>query len=419
MLDLYLNRSPLLHRAMLGFLCTFLMAGVVSQACAQTYTILYSFTGKLDGNGPYAPLLRNSAGDLFGTTTQGGQWGAGVLFKVSSGKETVLANFSNSPAIGATPTGQIARDSAGNFFGTSNLGGSSQSGAIYKVYKTGGEMVLFSFHQYVGQEPWGGVTIDSVGNLYGTAAYGGLTSSSTCTDPCGVVFEFASGGTYKVLHRFNGGQDGKDPQSSLLRDSAGNLYGTTLQGGGCALISQGCGTVFKVSATGIEKTLHRFAGSPDGAGPFGGLIRDSEGNFYGTTTSGGTGTTCTYGCGTVFKMDASGNVTILHSFQGGPDDGALPSGPLVRDADGNLYGVTDLGGSSSKNCSALNFGYGCGTVFKLEPNGNETILHAFVGSPTDGAGPVWGLIRDSTGTLYGVTGGGGPNDAGTVFKITP
>jgi uncharacterized repeat protein (TIGR03803 family) len=393
------------------------IATIALPSYAQTYTILYSFTGKADGSDPTSPLLRNSAGDLFGTTAQGGQWGAGVLFKFSSsGKETVLASFSNAPVSGTPPTGQIARDSTGNFYGTTQLGGSSASGSLYTVNKTGGETVLFSFHQYVGQLPVGGVTIDSAGNVYGTTGSGGSTSTDTCS--CGVVFEFTSGGTYKVLHRFKGGLDGKYPASGLLRDSLGNLYGATAQGGGCALSSLGCGTVFKVSATGVEKILHRFAGGTDGLGP-GDLIRDSNGNFYGTTAEGGTGTTCTYGCGTVFRMDASGNVTILHSFQGGPDDGTLPSGPLVRDADGNLYGVTALGGSSSKTCSALNFGYGCGTVFKLEPSGNETILHAFAGSPTDGAGPLWGLIRDSSGNLYGVTQGGGPNDAGTIFKITP
>jgi uncharacterized repeat protein (TIGR03803 family) len=396
------------------------VAGIVSRSQAQTYSILYSFTGNADGSGPYSPLLRNSTGDIFGATADGGEWGAGALFKLSSsGKETVLANFSNSPVSGGTPTGNIARDSAGNFYGTTNLGGASQAGSIYKVNKTGGETVLFSFHQYVGQQPIGGLSIDSSANLYGTTTDGGRSSTSPCSDPCGVVFEFTSAGVYTVLHRFDGGQDGKDPQSILLRDSLGNLYGTTLQGGGCALFAQGCGTIFKVGTNGVEKILHPFQGAPDGAGPFGGLIRDPKGNFYGTTTSGGSAASCTYGCGTVFKMDASGNVTILHSFQGGPDDGALPSGPLVLDAGGNLYGVTELGGSSSRNCSALNYGFGCGAVFKLEPNGNETILHAFAGSPSDGSGPLWGLIRDSTGNLYGITEGGGPNDAGTIFKIAP
>jgi uncharacterized repeat protein (TIGR03803 family) len=397
------------YRILAGVLCAVSLAGIALPACAQTYTILYSFTGKLDGSGPDAPLLHNSAGDLFGTTTQGGQGSGGVLFKLSSsGKETVLADLGVSQ-------GQIARDSAGNFYGTTIGGEGRDVGTIYKVYKTGGESTLFSFHQYVGQEPRAGLTIDSVGDLYGTTTQGGATSTNTCS--CGVVFEFTSAGAYKVLHRFKGGLDGKYPVSDLLRDSAGNLYGTTGQGGGCAVSSLGCGTVFKVSSTGVEKILHRFAGGTDGSGP-GDLIRDSNGNFYGTTAEGGTGTDCTYGCGTVFKMDASGKVTILYSFQGGPGDGAVPFGPLARDAEGNVYGVTIWGGDSS-NCSALRVGYGCGTVFKLDSSGHETILHTFAGFPTDGAEPNWGLIRDSNSNLYGVTVRGGPNDAGTVFKIRP
>jgi uncharacterized repeat protein (TIGR03803 family) len=200
------------------------VAGIVSRSQAQTYSILYSFTGNADGSGPYSPLLRNSTGDIFGATADGGEWGAGALFKLSSsGKETVLANFSNSPVSGGTPTGNIARDSAGNFYGTTNLGGASQAGSIYKVNKTGGETVLFSFHQYVGQQPIGGLSIDSSANLYGTTTDGGRSSTSPCSDPCGVVFEFTSAGVYTVLHRFDGGQDGKDPQSILLRDSLGNL----------------------------------------------------------------------------------------------------------------------------------------------------------------------------------------------------
>jgi uncharacterized repeat protein (TIGR03803 family) len=381
------------------------MTQVAAQmAQAQTYTVLYSFTGKADGSGPDSPLLRNSIGDLFGTTA------SGVLFKITGGRETSLA------AIGGGPEGQVSRDGEGNFYGTTNLGGSSNSGSIYTAYKTGGETVLFGFHQYVGQMPVGGVTIDSAGNLYGTTGSGGAATTGTCA--CGVVFEFARGGAYKVLHRFEGAQDGQDPASSLLRDSLGNLFGTTAEGGGCLLLSQGCGTVFKVSVTGVETVLHRFAGSPDGLGPLGGLIRDSAGNFYGTTTSGGTGAACTDGCGTVFAMSASGEMTILYNFQGGPGDGAVPVGRLVRDAAGNLYGVTTWGGNSP-SCSTVGIGSGCGTVFKVDGSGHETILHTFEAYPSDGALPAWGLISDSNGNLYGVTQRGGANDDGTIFKIAP
>jgi uncharacterized repeat protein (TIGR03803 family) len=379
----------------LSFILVCLIAARPAQA--QTYTILYALSNKPSGGGGSSPLLLNAQGDIFGTTH------GGVLFKLSnSGQETNLAT------VGTAPMGQIARDSAGNFYGTTNVGGSSGSGSIFEVFKAGGGTTLFSFHNFVGQLPVGGVTVDSAGMIFGTTSVGGGTS--TCSD-CGVVFEFSSAGVYSVLHRFTGGQDGKRPQSSLLWDSLGNLYGTTAQGGGSAVCADGCGTLFRMSPTGAEKTLYRFGGAPDGAGPSGGLIRDHAGNFYGTTAGGGTSTSCTGGCGTLFKIDPAGNETVLYSFQGGTD-GVGPTGPLALDDEGNLYGVTAAGGNAS--CF-------CGTAFKLDPSGVETILHVFTGYPTDGTEPIGGLIRDSAGNLYGATvqGGNGSSNSGIVFKITP
>lgn len=279
-------------------------------AQAQSYTILYSFAGKPDGANPWAPLLRDSAGDLFGTTSAGGDLGSGygVFFKLKSdGTETILHTFDLKD--GKSPVGQVVRDSAGNFYGTTEQGGASFTGTIYKMDKTGALTTLFTLHPYVGTFPVGGVAIDSAGNLYGTnAAGGGSQSGPTAYD--GDAFELNSTGAYTVLHHFiESTTDGAGPYSSLLRDSLGNLYGTAYIGGNyhCA---GGCGVVFKVSATGVEKVMHRFTGKPnDGWFPLGGLIRDHAGNFYGATRFGGTADQ-----GTVFKIDTTGKETVFTVF---------------------------------------------------------------------------------------------------------
>lgn len=378
------------------------LLGMAQPAQAQTVTLLWSFGGKTDGGNPSAPLIRNSQGDLLGTTTTGGKKGFGTFFKVSNREGTVLHTFLRTD--GQAPMGKIVRDAAGNFYGTTEMGGASLGGTIYKMDKTGALTTLFSFHQYVGTHPAGGVVMDSAGNLYGTNGAGGGTNG-TGTSWDGDVFELSNTGVYTVLHRFiEGTTDGAAPDSDLLRDSLGNLYGTTAIGGNYHCTS-GCGTVFKISATGVEKVLHRFAGVPnDGAYPEAGLIRDHAGNFYGTTTIGGTAN-----LGTVFKIDTSGNETVLYSFQGGESDGAQPTGNLVMDSDGTLYGTTTAGGNTT--CAAS----GCGVVFRLDSSGVESLVYVFGG--IDGATPRAGLTLGSDGNLYGTTFYGGAVNAGTVFEI--
>jgi uncharacterized repeat protein (TIGR03803 family) len=208
--------------------------------------------------------------------------------------------------------------------------------------------------------------------------------------------------TFTVLFSFNGG-DGASPQAGLIMDAQGNLYGTTWAGG------VGWGTVFKLDPSGKETVLHSFTDNfSDGASPFGSVIMDAAGNLYGTTYVGGG-----HGYGTVFKLEPSGTETVLHSFTDGAD-GSLPSGNLIMDADGNLYGVADYGGNSS--CSNVGHPSGCGTVFKLAPSGTLTVLYSFTGG-SDGADPSGGLIMDATGNLYGTTWGGGAYGYGTVFKL--
>jgi uncharacterized repeat protein (TIGR03803 family) len=219
---------------------------------------------------------------------------------------------------------------------------------------------------------------------------------------------------YSVVHAFIGGAEGANPDAGVIGDAAGNLYGTTWRAGNLAcFFEDGCGTVFRVDASGKLLTLHTFAGPPmDGARPSGPLTRDAAGNLYGTTASGGNGGDPA-GYGTVFKIDAAGNETVLHHFTGG-EGGFEPRGGVLRDSHGNLYGVTRSGGHVCR------FSIGCGTVFRLEPDGTFTTLHRFAAGGTEGSEPQTGLISDAEGNLYGTTysgGAGGGRGAGTVFRI--
>jgi uncharacterized repeat protein (TIGR03803 family) len=206
--------------------------------------------------------------------------------------------------------------------------------------------------------------------------------------------------TFTLLHSFSG-KDGADPYAGLVMDSHGNLYGTTELGGASTICSHGCGTVFKLDTSGTLTVLHSFSAS-DGLEPFAGLVRDSDGNLYGTTVFGGS-----LDYGTVFKLNSSGGgFAVLHNFPAGPNDGVTPFAGLVRD-DGNLYGTTVSGGFS-----------GIGTVFKLNSSGSDfAVLHSFAGGANDGQNPNAGLVRDSYGNLYGTTVFGGSSTYGTVFKL--
>jgi len=251
---------------------------------------------------------------------------------------------------------------------------------------------------------------DAEGNLYGTTGDGGANDCyfNGQEAGCGTVFKLDAAGAESVLYSFAGGADGETPQAGLVRDNEGNLYGTTIWGGTGYCSGQfGCGTVFKLDSAGHETLLYSFAGQPDAANPTAGLLLDKAGNSYGTTLFGGA-----YDRGAVFKVTATGDETVLYSFGAGDSDGEFPRGALVRDGSGNLYGTTGNGGT-----------YGLGTIFELDTTGTETVLYSFKGVP-DGDGPVSNLILDSDGNLYGTTNNGGigkcnvPNDGcGTVFEL--
>jgi uncharacterized repeat protein (TIGR03803 family) len=379
-------------------------AALPTRAQAPTYTVLHSFNFSGDGQTPYAGLVRDTKGNLYGTAFFGGPDGccAGAVFAVSTGgKERILHFFSGHPD-GVNPYAGLVRDAAGNLYGTTFNGGEAGVGVVFKLDAASHETVLYSFTGAPdGANPQAGVVLDGAGNLYGTTSTGG---SSVCSAGCGIVFKIDTTGKETVLHAFAAfPTDGEFPVANLVRDLAGNLYGTTPYGG-----AYDHGVVFKLDATGKETIPYTFTGGVDGGSPYGGLIRDAAGNLYGTTYTGGSGDCGGDGCGAVFKLTPAGKETVLHNFHGA--DGANPTAGLVRDAAGNLYGATIAGGVFNQ-----------GVVFKVDTTGKETVLHSFSGN--GGIYPVSpynSLVRDGAGNLYGTTPGGGPGDGyGVVFKIAP
>jgi uncharacterized repeat protein (TIGR03803 family) len=260
--------------------------------------------------------------------------------------------------------------------------------------------LLYSFKGgNAGRDPHAGPLIKVKGQLYGTTVYGGGVCHARCFG--GTVFAITTSGDETVLHSFEvGSQDGKNPRAGVI-DVADTLYGTTIHGGSASCY---CGAVFKVTLSGAEAVLHSFAGTPDGSDPDAGLL-DVNGSLYGTTFNGGTA-----GEGTVFAIATSGSETVLHSF-GGTPDGANPYAGLIN-VNGTLYGTSTKGGA---NCSSTG---GCGTVFTITTSGTESVLYSFKGGPADGKYPTQADLLDVDGTLYGTTQAGGTNGAGTIFSMT-
>jgi uncharacterized repeat protein (TIGR03803 family) len=342
-----------------------------------------------------------------------------VVFKINvSGRETVLHAFTGKD--GETP-GDLIFDAAGNLYGTTSNGGRAGEGTIFEITSSRRYKLLYSFCADLTVCPDGthpeALLMDSSGNLYGTAIGGGKTGGgcSSFFQGCGVVYKLDTAGRLSVLHAFAPG-GGQGPSSLILHDNY--LYGTTERGGitsgacGTTLpdTPPGCGLVFKLSMSGVETVLHRFSGGgSDGELPAG-IVFDSAGNLYGTTISGGN--RCAGGignrCGIVFKIDASDKETVLYKFKGGTTDGWSPDGGLYLSTQtGLLYGTTSLGGS------AVGFGYG--TVFNINPIGQESLVYRFSGTP-DASEPFAGLIQFG-GKFYGTTAFGGTHNRGTVFSL--
>ncbi|HTR27010.1 MAG TPA: choice-of-anchor tandem repeat GloVer-containing protein [Terriglobales bacterium] len=384
-----------------------LLLAALSPALAQTETVLYSFVNVPDGAIPYAvtPVLDKN-GNLYGTTMRGGAYGYGTVFEVTpTGTETVLHSFNNDGTDGIYPYNGLVLGKKGNLYGITTGGGAYGYGMVFALTPSGKGTILHSF-QWNGIDgfgPFGGLVKDKKGNLYGTTSYGGAHGDGT-------VFELTTLGTETILYSFDAnGTDGYNPDSTLILDAAGNIYGTTGNGG-----LYGYGTVFKLTPSGIETILHSFGASGDGYYPSAGMVLDKKGNLYGTTGTGGA-----YGYGTVFELDSTGTETILHNFNADGTDGTDPQAGLVLGKKGVLYGTTVSGGAF---CSPS----GCGTVFELTRTGKESILHSF-GAAGDGYYPYGGLVLDKQGNAYGTTYAGGYSTGecayfggcGMVFKVTP
>jgi uncharacterized repeat protein (TIGR03803 family) len=388
--------------------------------------ILHNFNpNNADGLGPSdnSALVFDSAGNIYGTTNAGGTNDYGTVFELTPKAgggwiEKVLYSFKLDGADAVYPDGGLILDFAGNLYGTAN-GGAYGDGAVFELAhgSSGGwnETVLHSFNPNAGdgQSPRASLILDAAGNLYGTTEYGGTGG--------GTVFELTptkQGWTETILHNFGTATDGALPYSSLIRDSSGNLYGTTWKGG-----TKSSGTVFELtpelSGSWTEKILHSFTDTTtDGGFPYSGLILDVAGNLYGSTYYGGP-----YDAGMVFELTrtASGRWTekILHSFNNNGKDGHQPYASLIFDTKGNLYGATLYGGSGA--CNDGIFGSGCGTVFELVPQAGghwkQTILHNFNDNDTDGIFPYASLTLDSNDNIFGTTYLGGAYDDGTVYEI--
>lgn len=401
-----------------------------SRPAAAQEKIIHNFVANgRDGNNPDAGLIQDPSGNFYGTTYGGGNSGGGTVFKLSprSGggwREKVLYSFQGNGSGGYSPTASVVRDKAGNLYGTTYDGGNN--GGVFELSPQSGggwkETVLYSFRGSIdGGQPFSGVTLDPAGNVYGTTEIGGNAQ-------IGTVFELSPKGggawTETVLHSFQG-LDGKIPIGGLNFDGAGNLYGTTSEGG-----TANYGVVFELSPQGggswTETVLYSFGANSqdDGGYPVASMIFDSAGDLYGTAAYGGGGgcNETGKGCGAVFELSPKSGggwtETILHAFQNNNQDGTEPQGGLVRDAAGNLFGTTSAGGTTTGTCYIM---AGCGTVFEVKPEGGgvweERVLHNFLNNGKDGQNPYCTLVLDATGNLYGTAYIGGVHDFGIVFEL--
>ncbi len=428
-------------------------------------SVVYSFTGGLDGGNPTGPVLLAADGNLYGTTSIGGLSGRGTLYKITNlwgmPSENVIHSFGGFD--GSAPGGPLIQTSDGFLYGTTPFGGSNDMGLVFRVstlpdhpeedvvhlfaggidgaepsiliqipngdlcgvalmdgagrggtiFRVSGspgrwvESVVFDFPSTDGQEP-NGLIAASDGNLYGTTLSGGVGGFGTVfriSDPSGTPAE-------TIVYNFTGASDGDAPRAALIEASDGNLYGTTSAGG-----ANGLGTVFKISnlsGAPLESVIYNFVGASDGANPSTSLIQAADGDLYGTTAAGGR-----YGFGTVFRITHLSGVpteSVIYDFQGGAD-GALPQASLIQALDGALYGTTSQGGSNT--CYTETQEIGCGTVFRiggLSTSPVERVIYDFTGW-ADGSAPRSSLIQASDGSLYGTIANAGPTRAGAVFKI--
>jgi uncharacterized repeat protein (TIGR03803 family) len=392
----------------------FVMALSLTTAAATTTNVIFSFE---EEEGEYADtdLETDSAGNIYGTTVLGGEFGGGTVFQLSPTPNgwvhTVLYSFTGG-ADGGEPYKGVTLDREGNLYGTAVTGGSGNCeggcGVVYKLSNAGKTWTQTVIHAFTGGDDGSGpgarVTVDGAGNIYGMTPTGGAYG-------LGTIYKIrqAPGGAwaFKVIHAFTGGTDGATGSAGRMILRHGHLYGAATAGG-----DYGSGVVFELSPRGAGawdfKTIYAFRGQPDGSFPYGALLFDRSGNIYGTTYYGGAN-----GIGAVYKLSpravGAWAEEVIYSFEEGTD-GNSPISNLVFDAAGSLYGTTSEGG------------LGSGTIFKLSPLGGgkwtETVVHAFEGPP-DGAFAYNGMVVDAFGNFYGATVHGGEDNDGCVYEFTP
>jgi uncharacterized repeat protein (TIGR03803 family) len=405
------------------------VSAIVSQA--QTFTSLHSFNGT-DGF-PSFVTVEGADGDFYGTTSEGGLYGFGTVFKITpAGGLSTIYDFCHDASCsdGAYPNSELIQGADGNFYGTTENGGAynrptcgNGCGTVFQITPAGDLTTLYSFCMLSncadGASPFAGVSEGADGNFYGTTTSGG---SACGGDGCGTVFKITPKGALSTIHSFDL-VDGLEPNSQLELGSNGSFYGTTLAGGAGTETS---GTIFEITTSGALTTLHTFCPvngtCPDGEISYGKLLQASDGNFYGTTSTHGPNEE-----GTVFKITPGGAFTTIYGFCSRSRclDGGAPLAGLVQGTDGSLYGTTSYGGAISRGTSTS------GTVYKITTTGELTTLYSFCSQTncTDGAIPSAGLVLASSGTFYGTTTRGGTFDScnaanglvtcGTVFSLSP
>jgi len=400
---------------------------------AQTFTTLHSFQ-QTDGAQPQAGLVQATDGNLYGTTLDAGANATGgTIFKINpSGKLTTLYDFCSQSgcADGERPNAGMIQAIDANFYGTTGAGGGQLNGTVFKITLGGALTTLYDFCPQTtctsGSGPDTALVQAPSGNLYGATLTEGANGRG------GTIFETTTTGSLTTLYSFCSQpncEDGLSP-GGLVRAVDGNFYGVTQNGGGTGpgLCGYGCGTVFKMTTSGTLTTLYGFCAKggscADGATPLGTLVQGSDGNFYGTTEYGGliNASYCPMTCGTVFEISPSGTLTTLHEFcsESSCADGSRPWAGLILATDGNLYGTTEYGGANINSFCSL----GCGTAFKITPDGTLTTLYSFCPQSgcSDGVAPRGALVQDTDGVFYGTTAYGGSsicsNGCGTIFSLS-
>jgi uncharacterized repeat protein (TIGR03803 family) len=405
-------------------------AAVAVTSSAKTFTTLVSFDGANGSSPQYVSLVQGLDGNFYGTTLEGGANGHGTVLKITlAGKLTTLYSFCSQTNCtdGANPYAGLVLGTDGNFYGTTYQGGAQCSyiegcGTVFKITPAGTLTTLYSFCSQTncsdGLYPYAVLVQASNGNFYGTTFAGGaLACSHTPFGGCGTIFEITPAGSLTTVYSFCPDyptcSDGAAP-NGLVQATSGDFYGTTFAGGASELCGSsygsGCGTVFQITPGGSLTTLYSFCiqtSCSDGELPYAGLVQATNGNFYGTTSVGGTGFD-----GTVFEINPSGKLTTLYSFcsQTNCTDGANPYAGVIQATNGNFYGTTGAGGANGSY----------GTVFEISPAGKLTTLYSFCPQTncTDGEFPFGGLLQATNGNFYGTTNQGGAKGDGTVFSLS-